>query len=374
MAIDTFPFSTIMQATLMASQIEANQRTLRDAITLSPANIFPFPSPTRPVQDIENMASTNSASNSTSLAYNIALTCKRRILLELRNHLDFVDVLLASRASAQHANSKNFPRATESAFFTFAPLELDNIYEILGTVIGPPGSPYEGGIFYLHISIPESYPCAPPQCTFVPPIYHPNVTDDGHVCVDILETSDPDNWRRDRSSSGYRSRIEGWTPALTIETVLKSIGILMAEPNFKTTARNSDNKIGKHEWWGRAREETLKLNMGDEVESQIGGDEDIYGIGYGGDIWQGDNEQQLKELERGLEMALLGDQARSEGKGKEPVVMWKRVERGSSHGSIVGCEEGIIRIDTGEVCRPSDWDESIISSGQEESEEDWVLL
>lgn len=40
---------------------------------------------------------------------------------------------------------------------------------------GPGGTPYEDGVFELHIRCSPNYPLAPPKVRFVTPIFHPNV-------------------------------------------------------------------------------------------------------------------------------------------------------------------------------------------------------
>eukprot|EP00939_MAST-03C_sp_MAST-3C-sp1_P002799 g2799.t1 len=79
------------------------------------------------------------------------------------------------------------------------------------TVVGPDGSPYEGGIFFLEIHFPKEYPFKPPKVTFKTRIYHCNISSAGAICLDILK--------------------DQWSPALTMSKVLLSIQSLMTDPN-----------------------------------------------------------------------------------------------------------------------------------------------
>eukprot|EP00698_Gefionella_okellyi_P009868 TRINITY_DN2530_c0_g1_i5.p1 TRINITY_DN2530_c0_g1~~TRINITY_DN2530_c0_g1_i5.p1 ORF type:complete len:109 (+),score=1.66 TRINITY_DN2530_c0_g1_i5:42-368(+) len=72
----------------------------------------------------------------------------------------------------------------------------ENLYEWQATIIGPPGSVYEGGVFNLKIFFPVDYPHKPPKMQFTTKIYHTNINQEGLICLDILK--------------------EMWSPALTI--------------------------------------------------------------------------------------------------------------------------------------------------------------
>eukprot|EP00826_Nyctotherus_ovalis_P009899 TRINITY_DN12627_c0_g1_i1.p2 TRINITY_DN12627_c0_g1~~TRINITY_DN12627_c0_g1_i1.p2 ORF type:complete len:137 (-),score=45.57 TRINITY_DN12627_c0_g1_i1:93-458(-) len=77
--------------------------------------------------------------------------------------------------------------------------------------MGPPDSPFEGGKFKLHLTFPADYPFKPPKVTFLTRVYHPNISDTGNLCLDILKSQ--------------------WSPALTIGKILLSIISLLTDPN-----------------------------------------------------------------------------------------------------------------------------------------------
>ena len=87
----------------------------------------------------------------------------------------------------------------------------DDLFHWQATIMGPPDSPYQGGVFFLNVHFPTDYPFKPPKCTFTTKIYHPNINGNGSICLDILK--------------------DQWSPALTISKVLLSIESLLTDPN-----------------------------------------------------------------------------------------------------------------------------------------------
>ena len=83
--------------------------------------------------------------------------------------------------------------------YTLNPATSDDLFNWTATIAGPKGSPYEGGVFSLELSIPENYPMDAPEVTFVTKVYHPNISSDGDICLDTLS--------------------DQWSPALTLGKV-----------------------------------------------------------------------------------------------------------------------------------------------------------
>jgi ubiquitin-conjugating enzyme E2 D/E len=87
----------------------------------------------------------------------------------------------------------------------------DDLYHWNATILGPDGTPYEGGVFFLDVHFPTDYPFKPPKVRFTTQIYHPNINKNGAICLDILK--------------------DQWSAALTLRKVLLSIGSLLTNPN-----------------------------------------------------------------------------------------------------------------------------------------------
>ena len=64
------------------------------------------------------------------------------------------------------------------------PVSEGNLRQLKGTIQGPAGTCYEGGLFEVDIQIPKQYPFEPPKMKFVTKVWHPNISSQtGAICL-----------------------------------------------------------------------------------------------------------------------------------------------------------------------------------------------
>ncbi|XP_013403676.1 ubiquitin-conjugating enzyme E2 R2 [Lingula anatina] len=116
----------------------------------------------------------------------------------------------------------------------------DNLFEWEVAIFGPPGTLYEAGYFKAHMKFPSDYPYSPPSVKFLTKMWHPNVYENGDVCISILHppVDDP--------HSGELP-CERWNPTQNVRTVLLSIISLLNEPNTFSPA-NVDASVMYRKW------------------------------------------------------------------------------------------------------------------------------
>mmetsp|Transcript_42490 Transcript_42490/g.83765 ORF Transcript_42490/g.83765 Transcript_42490/m.83765 type:complete len:154 (-) Transcript_42490:1209-1670(-) len=104
-----------------------------------------------------------------------------------------------------------------------SPLSDDNLYVWEASIVGPDETPWEGGIFSLTIKCPLTYPDRPPTVRFTTEMFHPNVFQDGTLCLDIIQ--------------------DQWKPVYTIGTVLTSVQSLLTDPFTGSPANPEASKL-----------------------------------------------------------------------------------------------------------------------------------
>ncbi|KAL4486797.1 hypothetical protein ABPG72_006629 [Tetrahymena utriculariae] len=90
--------------------------------------------------------------------------------------------------------------------------QSENLNQLEGLIIGPQDTPYEGLPYTVTITIPDQYPIEAPKVKFNQQILHPNISEQGEICLNILQ--------------------DKWNTVLTIQKVLVSIVSLLYEKNL----------------------------------------------------------------------------------------------------------------------------------------------
>jgi ubiquitin-conjugating enzyme E2 D/E len=112
------------------------------------------------------------------------------------------------------ASSKRLQLEFKNASKEYAVEIIDDDLSKWSTVIvGPEGTPYEGGNFEMTISFPAGYPFSPPELSFDTQIYHPNITLDGKICLAMTKNGN-------------------WKPNYQAKAVLDAVHDLLLEPDF----------------------------------------------------------------------------------------------------------------------------------------------
>ena len=98
----------------------------------------------------------------------------------------------------------------------YAQPRSDNLLIWEAIIFGPEETIWEGGCFKLILEFNEEYPVKPPDVRFCTSIFHPNVYNDGKICLDILNNQ--------------------WSPIFEVHIILESIQSLLGNPNPSSPA------------------------------------------------------------------------------------------------------------------------------------------
>ncbi len=105
----------------------------------------------------------------------------------------------------------------------------DDLSQLIASIEGPPGTPYEGGVFWITVKLAEGQP---PALRFQTRIYHPNIDPSGRICADYA------SWWRETHRMNWRQRgrklpwfSEKITNHYSLGALLVALCGLLASPN-----------------------------------------------------------------------------------------------------------------------------------------------
>jgi ubiquitin-conjugating enzyme E2 G2 len=124
-------------------------------------------------------------------------------------------------------------RASDLKEFIKVNICEDNVYLMKFIMKGPIDSPWQNCNISGEFKFPENYPNAPPAVRFTCDVFHPNVYQDGKMCLSILNTK-PDQF-------GYFDQSTLWSPVLNITSIFIIIQNLFMEPELSSPANVDAN-------------------------------------------------------------------------------------------------------------------------------------
>jgi ubiquitin-conjugating enzyme E2 S len=99
----------------------------------------------------------------------------------------------------------------------------NSVSEVHALISGPEGTPFVGGSFRIKLVISSDYPSSPPKGYFLTKIFHPNVANNGDICVNTLK--------------------KDWTPEVTLTHVLQVIRCLLIVPFPESSLNDEAGKM-----------------------------------------------------------------------------------------------------------------------------------
>jgi len=137
---------------------------------------------------------------------------------------------------------------------TAAPAKDDDIMKWNAVIFGPDDTAWEGGTFQLTMEFTEEYPNKAPDVRFTTKMFHPNIYQNGQICLDILDKQ--------------------WSPIYDITAILTSIQSLLTDPNPNSPANMEAARLyteNRREYERRVMhfvERSWALEKGDEDDAK----------------------------------------------------------------------------------------------------------
>lgn len=114
--------------------------------------------------------------------------------------------------AASRRLQKELQSINDTAIPSFCVIRVDESNILSWQVlILPEKAPYNKGAFRIEINFPAEYPFKPPKITFKTKIYHPNIDENGQICLPIIQA-------------------ENWKPATKTDQVIQSLLALVNDP------------------------------------------------------------------------------------------------------------------------------------------------
>ncbi|CAI9738570.1 Hypothetical predicted protein [Octopus vulgaris] len=104
---------------------------------------------------------------------------------------------------------ENLPKTCNITF------EDSNVLHMFDLSIHPDEGYWHGGTFHFHIEVPDEYNIVPPKVRCETRIWHPNIDEDGEVCLSLLRQNSYD--------------MMGWAPTRRLKDVIWGLNSLFSD-------------------------------------------------------------------------------------------------------------------------------------------------
>lgn len=138
----------------------------------------------------------------------------------------------------------------------FVAAEENNISKVHAIIVGPVGTPYEGGFFQFFLKFPTDYPMSPPRVRHITTdagrvLFNQHFYRSGEVCLSILGTTTGPTW----------------SPVQTLSTLLVSVQSMMNEKPYFEGFRTEETPGASDQYNELIRHETMRVTVCDQVEA-----------------------------------------------------------------------------------------------------------
>ncbi|RZF43375.1 hypothetical protein LSTR_LSTR001636 [Laodelphax striatellus] len=109
-------------------------------------------------------------------------------------------------------------KSSEKKLFQNIQMDEKNMTSLQGLIV-PATHPFNQGAFKIEITFPAEYPFKPPTIVFKTKIYHPNIDENGAVCLSII-------------------RADNWKPSTRLSQIIESLVALIDNPDAEHPVRD----------------------------------------------------------------------------------------------------------------------------------------